>query len=181
MAEYSIFPEDLLDTEPQTREDHRWWVAYTKVRQEKCLATELWRREIPFYLPLIRRNHVYRGRRLTSEVPLFGSYLFLCCTDAQRVRTLTTNRIAQLLEVPDGAQLQRELAGVRRLVESGVPLTVEGRLQPGDRIRVRHGSFAGLEGYVERRGRETRLVVAITFLQRGLSVEIDDYMVERIG
>ena len=64
------------------------------------------------------------------------------------------------------------------MIESKIPLTIEARLKPGQRVRVKHGSFAGLEGIVESRCRQTRLVIGVMFLQQGISIEIDDYMLE---
>ena len=84
-----------------------------------------------FYLPLIERRHVYKGRRLRSQEPLFGSYVFLFTDPRERVQSLATNRIAQSLPVLDGPQLYDDLVQIRRLIEADVPLTVESRLRPG--------------------------------------------------
>jgi len=43
---------------------------------------------------------------------------------------------------------------------------------------VKAGPFAGLEGTVVVRRGETRLLVAVNFLQQGASVEIDDFVLE---
>ena len=51
---------------------------------------------------------------------------------------------------------------------------------PGDRVRVRRGPLAGVEGTVlTRRGRK-RLLVSVDFLQQGASVEIEDFLLEPI-
>ena len=65
-------------------------------------------------------------------------------------------------------------------VLSDAPLTVERRLVPGNRVRVRHGPLAGIEGVVLTRRGNTQLLVAVNFLQQGASVEIDDYVLEPI-
>ena len=44
-----------------------------KSRQEKSLARQLLGMEVPFYLPLIPKTTLIRGRRFTSQIPLFGS------------------------------------------------------------------------------------------------------------
>ncbi len=64
---------------------------------------------------------------------------------------------------------------------SGAPLTIERRLSPGDRVRVRSGPLAGVEGTVLRRQGATRLVVAVNLLQQGASVDIDDCLLEPVG
>ena len=75
----------------------------------------------------------------------------------------------------------RDLRQVQQLISSEAPLTVESRLEVGQRVRVRHGSFANLEGTVLMRRGETRLVISVEFLQQGASIAIDDFMLEPIG
>jgi transcriptional antiterminator RfaH len=159
----------------------RWWVAQTKPRQEKSLARELVSRCVPFYLPQIQKTSVVRGRRRTSFIPLFSGYLFLFGEDSERQAVLTTNRIVRLLEVNDPLELSRQLWQVSRLVDMGAPLTVEARLQPGDRVRVKSGALAGVEGTVLARRRKCRLIVAVELIRQGVSVEIDDHILESIG
>ena len=59
------------------------------------------------------------------------------------------------------------------------PVTLEARLKRGDRVRVIHGALAGVEGVVAER-HQCRIVVAVNVIQQGVSVEIDDYLLERI-
>lgn len=47
----------------------------------------------------------------------------------------------------------------------------------GQRIRVNHGCFTGLEGILIERKSTWRLVVSVTLLQRSVSVEIDHHLV----
>jgi transcriptional antiterminator RfaH len=176
--EPNIHPETLLDAAPAEAADRRWLAIYTKVRQEKSLARELLKYRIPFYLPLVRKISVSRGRKRTSLVPLFGGYIFLFASEEERVRALTTNRISRILAVEDPEQLVFDLRQLRQLIAAGTPLTVESRLGPGRQVRVRQGAFAGLEGTVLKRRGQTRLLVSINFLQQGASVEIDDFMLD---
>ncbi len=158
--------------------DRRWWAVYTKSRQEKSLARHLIGHQVPFYLPLIPKDNIIRGRRVRSHIPLFGGYLFLFGTEAERVTTLTTNRISRILPVVDQEQLRRDLANVQTLIERGVALSVEQRLAVGTPVRIKNGSLRGLEGMVVKRHGKTRLLVAVTYLQQGVSVEIDDCALE---
>ncbi len=176
----SLFPETLLDGILDDCESRQWWVLYTKPRHEKAVARQLLGYEIPFYLPLVEKNAVRRGRRVRTFVPLFSGYVFLYGSEEERVLSLTTNHISRVLTVPDPDGLRADLRQVRQLIAAKEPLTVESRLAPGDRVRVRCGPMEGIEGAVlSRRGR-LRLLVAINFLQQGASVEIDDFMLEPI-
>ena len=174
--EPSLFPENLLDAAPSETAGRRWLALYTKARQEKSLARELLKYRVPFYLPLVRKTNVSRGRKRTSLAPLFGGYLFLYGSEEERVRSLTTNRVSRILTVEDPEQLVFDLRQLRQLIAANAPLTVESRMGPGQRVRVRQGAFGGLEGTVLKRRGETRLLVSINFLQQGASVEIDDFL-----
>ena len=179
-AETTLYPEMLLDPAGPRTSDRQWMAVYTKARQEKALARDLLHSEIPFYLPVVKRTSLYRGRQRARYLPLFSGYLFLYGSEAERIGSLTTNHISRVLPVPDAEELVRELRNLRQLIEAKAPLTVESRLAPGRRVRVRQGPFAGIEGTVLVRRGETRLLVSINFLQQGASVEIDDFQLEPI-
>ena len=176
-----FFPETLLEDTIDDGGDRRWWVRYTKARHEKALARQLMGYEIPFCLPLVDKTSACRGRRIHTLVPLFPGYVFLFGSDEERIVSLTTNHISRVLDVPDPEGLRADLRQVRQLIEAKVPLTPESRLAPGDRVRVRSGPMAGIEGTVLDRRGCVRLVVAINFLQQGASVEIEDFMLEPIN
>jgi len=183
--ETSVYPDHLLTAPPylcggpvpddeNDGSERRWWAVYTKSRQEKALARHLVGHDVPFYLPLIPKDNIIRSRRVRSHIPLFGGYMFLFGNEQERVTTLTTNRISRILPVQDQERLRHELANIQALIERDAPLAVERRLETGDLVRIKNGSLKGLEGVVVRRHGKTRLLVAVTYLQQGVSVEIDD-------
>jgi transcriptional antiterminator RfaH len=177
-AETSLHPDNLL-TELSTEESaRRWWAVYTKARQEKAFARQLLSLNIPFYLPLVGKDNLIRGRRVRSHIPLFGGYVFLFGDENERVKSLTTNRISTLLPVDRQDQLRHDLLQVAKLIQMDAPLTVEKRLSAGDHVRIRRGPMEGLEGTVISRRGKMRLLVAVTMLQQGVSVEIDDFLLE---
>ena len=177
--ERNLLPDDLLESH-FTGEDRRWWAAYTKARQEKALARDLVRYEVPFYLPLIAKTSLISGRRVESQMPLFSGYLFLFASEEERVRTLSTNRISQLVAVHDQARLQRDLRHLKNLIATNATIVVEDQLLPGRRVRVTSGPFLGIEGTIAARRAGFRLIVDVSFLQQGVSVEIDELLVEPI-
>jgi transcription antitermination factor NusG len=82
--------------------------------------------------------------------------------------------------VEDAEQLVADLRQIKRLIDSDAPLTIERRLSPGQRVRIKQGSLMGMEGTVLVRRGETRLLVCINFLQQGASIEVHDYLLERL-
>ena len=159
-------------------QERGWWVLYTKARQEKAVARELLGYEIPFYLPLVKKTMVYRRRRIVASIPLFAGYVFLYGSERERHRAWTTNRLSRVLTVADPDQLWCDLRQLRRLIAAGAPLTLESRLAPGNRVRVRRGPLVDMEGTVLSRRGQTRLMISVNFLQQGASVEIDDFLLE---
>ncbi|MFO7907620.1 MAG: antitermination protein NusG [Pirellulaceae bacterium] len=181
--ETSVFPAELLrSTEFEAGNPHRrWWAIFTKARNEKALARDLLGFGIPYYLPLVPRKNLVRRRVVHSHIPLFTGYVFLFGSEQERVQSLKTNRVCAVLDVEDQQHLRSDLSQVQQLVESGAPLTVEQRLKPGQPVRIKRGPFVGIEGVITQRRRGQQcLLVAVDFLQCGVSVEVDDFMVEPI-
>lgn len=181
--EADIFPGNLLD-EDYTSEiaQSGWWALYTLARREKDLMRRLRGLEIRHFGPMVtKRGKTPRGRVFTSRVPLFPGYVFLCGSEMDRHRAMGTHCVSQCLPVGDPGELIRDLRQIRRLLQSGVALTPEAKLEPGMQVRIRRGPLAGLEGTVVKRHGGDRLVLAVHFLQRGASVLLEDFEVERIG
>ena len=174
------FPDDLLDSTLAT--ESRWWLMYTKSRQEKVLMRHLRQLEIAHYGPQIeQRKRSPAGRIRTSYTPLFANYVFLCGTDDSRYHAICTGCIQKVTEITDVDILLADLIQIRDLVSMGVPMTIEGRLAPGQMVRVKNGPFGGFEGTVIRRDQETRLLVSVRFMDQGVSVKLDDCQLEPIG
>lgn len=180
-AEPNIFPQELLTAEHHESAPTSWWVLHTKPRQEKAVARELLARETPFYLPLMVSTSLIRGRRMEAYVPLFSGYVFMLGTEEHRFNALKTNRLANLLPVTDGEQLRCDLAQIQQLIATRSFVTLEQRIGPGRRVRVKSGSLKGLEGIVTERRKKRHLIVVVRFLQQGASVELEDWQLEPIN
>jgi transcription antitermination factor NusG len=177
-SELDLFPPELLE-QPALGATSQWWAMYTRARREKELMRRLRALEIGFYAPLVtKRTRSPGGRTRASHVPLFASYVFVLGSEEERQRALTTNCISRCIEVPDSARLVHDLRQVRQLIALDAPLTLEARIEPGRRVRVRSGPMTGLEGLVVKRRGKDWLVVAVEFLGQGASVLLEDFQVE---
>ena len=174
-----VYPNDLFTPSvEQETASHQWWVLHTRQRAEKTLARHLWQHGIPFFLPLFQRERPFRGRVVTSHLPLFPGYVFLLGDQQARLQALMTNTVVQTLTVNDQRELHTDLSRVYSLMASGTGLAPEDRLQPGTWVQITQGPLAGLEGQILRRGKRLKFVIEVHFLQRGASVEIDRWMIE---
>jgi transcription antitermination factor NusG len=160
--------------------NYEWWLAHTRPRQEKLLAAALLPRRVPYYLPLVTRKSLSRGRTRVARIPLFPGYVFVYGGDEERAQVLKTNRVPGIRLVSDGESLRADLLRFAELIASGAPLVPEARLVTGNRVRVKAGPFRGQEGVVLRRNGKTRLLIAVNYLQRGASLQVDDCMLEYV-
>jgi transcriptional antiterminator RfaH len=173
-AEPRAFP-DTLFTDPSALAGGQWWVLYTRSRMEKSLARQLRAKEIPFYLPLYEQTWRANGRKRASYLPLFPGYVFLHGDGEARVAALETNLLCSTIPVVDQQRLFEDLSRVERVLGGLVPVTPEEALPPGTPVEVAAGPFQGLRGTVVRRDGQTRLVVEVEFLRRGVSIEVDEW------
>ena len=106
---------------------------------------------------------------------MFPGYLF-CRMDIQhRLPVLTTPGVDSILGVGGAPSPLEELemAAIQRLAEPGSSPVPWPYLREGDLVRVHHGPFIGIEGFVLRADGKDRLVLSLHLLQRSVAVEID--------
>jgi transcription antitermination factor NusG len=177
-----IAPDDLLDP-PLSLEaaPASWWVLHTRPRAEKSLARQCLARNLSFFLPLYLRQWRSQGRLLRSYMPLFPGYIFLHGDAQTRLQALKTNQVVHTLAVTDSDQLRADLTRVHRMMQAGMLLAPEERLQPGAAVEVVAGPLAGMEGKILRRGKELRFFVEVRLLQCGVSVEVEGWMIRPLN
>lgn len=180
--EDDLFPADFLENESLLGDESKsWWCVYTMSRKEKELMRRLAKLEVAHYGPVIpKRYRSPNGRLRTSYIPLFPNYVFMFGDEQSRHAALTTNCISKCNKVEEGDALLQNLRQIKAVIDTGVPLTPEGRLEEGDRVRVKSGAFAGYEGTVIRKEGKTRFLLTVQYLNQGVSVEMDEGLLEVI-
>lgn len=174
LEEAAFLQDDTLSS-PGT-----WMVLQTRARQEKAIARQLTARRSRFVLPLVPRVTLIRGRKFTSQVPLFPGYIFLCGQREEAFHTITTKRVCRIIDVPDQQTFLHELSQIMTALQAGAPLDLHPFAVEGRRCRIIRGPFMGLEGVVIQRKSMMRLVLQIGILGRGAALEIDADFLEPI-
>ena len=160
--------------------DGLWWVAHCKARNEKALAWFLAKQEITYFLPLREKLTVRKGRRYKALLPLFSGYVFFNGNEDTRYTALTSNRIAQVIEVVDQLKLVHELTQIHSALSKGAPLDPHPHLKEGDLCRVIAGSFVGTEGFLLQKKNLTKLVLQVDILGQAAAMEINADLLEPI-
>ena len=176
-----VYPEDLLSNgAPGEDASANWWVLHTKPRAEKSLARKCLTGGIPFFLPQYEKRRRITGQMRSAYLPLFPGYLFLRGDDDARLAALKTNLVVTSLTVPDQAQLHGDLLRLYRLISAGAALTPEDKLSPGMWVEIMSGPLLGLTGKIVRRGGNSRFVVEVQFIQRGVSANLESWTIRPI-
>jgi len=169
-----LFPDcDVLKTQSDP-----WWIAHTKSRSEKVFAWDLRNRQIPYFLPMVLRVRVSGGRKRKVMAPLFPGYVFFCGNDEARYKAMTTNRLCQTIEVREQEILLGELTFIERALVSKALLDPYPYAAVGRRCRIKSGPFMDLEGVVIQRSKATRIVLQVSILGQGASMEIEPELLE---
>jgi transcription antitermination factor NusG len=173
-------PVTLL--EQQQLNEEAWWLFYTRSRQEKQLMRRLRDLDVKHYAPQIpQRKRSAAGRMRTTYAPLFNNYVFMCGPEDHRYKAVCTGCIVKYEPITNTAQFIADLKQIHWLVNTGAPLTIESRMEPGEVVRGRSGAFSGYERIVIRRDQETRLLVSVQFMDQGASVRLEDCQLESIA
>ena len=159
-----------------------WYALYARSRHEKFVDTELRKKGIETFLPLRKIKRHWSDRVKLIEEPIFSGYLFVHTALRDRLEILKTKGSVRLVgfnstpvPVPE-----RDLESVRRFVEEEIALDPFPYLAEGNRVYVRSGPFKGIEGFIVRKNKQTRLVVSLDLLFQSVSVEIDEALVEKV-
>jgi transcription antitermination factor NusG len=170
--EPDVFPPDLFDSgRPEP-----WLVAHVRSRQEKVLARYLRAMEIPHYVPQREKKVRRSGRLFVSYLPLFPGYVFFRPSGMERSVAWESGVVVRLIDAPDPARLQMELAQLERLQRSGATLVPYAALCPGEPVRVVDGPFEDYVGVVLRDRGAERLLVSVSLLRKTVAVEFEREM-----
>lgn len=151
---------------------------HTRTNQEKPLARDLAARGIHHFLPLVPSVR-YRGKKkVKTDWPLFPGYLFLRGTTEDAYAADRGGRVANIIAVADQKRLVWELTNLARAIEHGVPLDPYPYLKKGIGVEITSGPLRGLQGLVESRASNDRLILAVDMLGQGVCVELHGAAVE---
>lgn len=158
----------------------RWYVAYTKARHEKKVATHLELKRVEVFLPLYETTHFWNGRRAALRLPLFPGYVFVRTSLQDRLRVLEAPGLIQLISsrgtpiaLPDD-----EVERLRTCVSLGFEPEPVPYLHAGDMVRIIDGPLEGWKGRVLRNDGETRFVLSIDMIMRSVAVKVEAYRLE---
>jgi transcription antitermination factor NusG len=176
-------PSDSIVTTESHVSDSSWYALYTRHQHEKMVDQVLTNKGFDTFLPLYATTHNWKDRTKALTLPLFPCYVFLKGGIERRLQILTTPGIHGLVSsagqpaaIPD-----IEIEAIRRVVESGARVESHPYLKCGNRVRVKSGPLAGIEGILVRKKNITRLVLSVEILGTAAAIEVAAFQVEPIN
>ncbi|HEX3377986.1 MAG TPA: UpxY family transcription antiterminator, partial [Candidatus Acidoferrales bacterium] len=133
-------------------EKSAWYAIYAKHQHEKSAADLLTTKGFEILLPMYQSVRRWKDRKKSISLPLFPCYLFVQTDLSRKVEILRTPGVFWLVEsggcacaIPDA-----DIEAINKMVQSPERIAPHPDLKAGERVRVREGSFEGLEGILTR-------------------------------
>ncbi|MFZ3091833.1 MAG: UpxY family transcription antiterminator [Nitrospirota bacterium] len=162
-----------------------WYAIYVKSRHEFNVFERLSSANIDAFLPTVERLSKWKDRKKMVSFPLFPGYLFVHVNKSYNniLTVLKTNGVVRFLgisprepePIPD-----EQIISLKRVVESKEFLDPYPYLKEGQKVRIKRGSLAGIEGLLIEKAGQHSLIISVDILQQGVSLKIDAAEVESI-
>jgi transcription antitermination factor NusG len=168
--------------DPELSGERRWFAVYTTCRHEKRVAHHLVQRDIEHFLPIYRTQHKWKdGSRVMVDLPLFPGYVFVRIDARKRVGVLEVPGVISMIgtgsrpaALPD-FEVEALRAGLDPMRAEPHPL-----LTVGQRVRIKSGALAGVEGIVIRKKSGFRVVLTLSLLMQSIAIEVNGDDVELV-
>jgi transcriptional antiterminator RfaH len=151
-----------------------WHVLHVRSNYEKWVAQHLIVRSVEHYLPLYRERVKWTDRTVLTERPLFSGYVFARFAPNARITVISTPGVVRSLGDDEGCLVScAELDRIREGLSSGLLLRPHPCASVGQRVRVRDGIFAGVEGMVTEFRQQCKVIISLAAVRQCFSLELE--------
>src|SRR4051812_35198409 len=165
-------PSGPTEGERDIYRDKFWFAIAVKPRYEQVIASALQAKDLQAFVPVYKARRRWSDRVKEVKLPLFPGYVFGHFAWNQRNVTCTLPgfiRVVTFGERPTPID-DREIQTLRQIADAGGLVEPYPFLREGQRVRIKKGALAGIEGILVTGGGAPRLAVSITLLQRSVAV-----------
>src|SRR5262245_499821 len=159
-----------------------WHALYVRHQHEKSIALTLTKSGFDAFVPVYTAVRNWRDRTARVSLPLFPSYVFLHGGLNAKSKILSIPGVCSIVMSGKRAAAipAPEIEAIRKAAHSSLQVEPHPFLREGDRIRIRSGQLAGVQGILLRRKSSLRLILSADLLERSIAVEVDARDVETI-
>jgi transcription antitermination factor NusG len=176
-------PSDNCNRIVSTSGASNWYALFTRYQHEKPVALALSSKNYEVYLPLCNSTRQWQDRSKQLWLPLFPSYVFIRGGMDRPLQIVSTPGVIHVVRFGGRPAIvsEEQLDAVRKILGSHAVVEPHPYLACGDRVRVKSGAMAGLEGILIRKKKIVQLVISMQMLGRSAAVEVEISNVERVG
>jgi transcriptional antiterminator NusG len=163
----------------------RWFVVHVKARHEFKVCERLLNAGVEVFLPAVERLSRWMDRNKLILFPLFPCYLFvhIAKNHDDKLTVLKTKGVVRILSTipgdPDPVP-DEQIISLKRIVETKANVDPYPYLQEGQRVRIKQGPLAGVEGLLVEKAGQHKLVLSVDILCQSTSVTIQAGDVETV-
>ena len=158
-----------------------WYALRTKHQHEKSVTNVLAEKGFEVLCPTYAEVHRWKDRKKEVTLPLFPGYLFFANGLERKVDLLSTPGACAIVSFGNTPALvpQSEIEAIQLAMLSSRVLGPHPFLKEGDKVRLRSGPLAGIEGILQKWKDGYRLVLSIELLGRSVAVEVEQSDIHR--
>lgn len=163
----------------------RWYLIYTKPRQEWCALQNLEQQGYVCYVPVLPVEKVRQRRIEVANEPLFPRYLFARVDSGDGrgwgpIRfTRGVSRVVGFGSEP--VQIDDRLIERLRAQEEALGGGTRPLFHAGDRVCLVGGAFAGIEGVYQMTDGDSRVIVLIEMLSKQVQLCVEPAALRKVG
>jgi transcription antitermination factor NusG len=152
-----------------------WFAIHTASNHEKSVAQRLRAKDVETFLPLYSVTKRWKNRtKVKVELPLFAGYVFARIGPSEKLRVIEVPMVYSIVgtrgnptALPD-TEIESLRAGL--VCREAHPFP---HAKVGNRVRLRSGPLAGLEGIVVRLYGGLSVVLTIEMIQKSVAVHVE--------
>ncbi len=163
----------------------QWFAVHVKSRHEFPVAERLAGSGVEAFLPAVERLSRWKDRNKLIRFPLFPGYLFVRVdnTRSALLTVLKTKGVVRVLGNAPGEPEpvpEEQILSLKTILESeaGAALDPYPYLQEGQRVRIKRGPLAGVEGMLVEKAGQHKLVLSVDILRQSTALTIGASEVE---
>jgi transcriptional antiterminator RfaH len=146
----------------------KWYLLYTKPRQEKLALQHLQNQAYEVYLPLIQVEKIRQGARCLVEEALFPRYLFVQLDEVGSqswAPIRSTVGVSQLVKFGHRfAEVSQDL--VSWVQDQAKVMKLAPEIKQGDLVTITEGPFRGIEAIFKTYDGERRSILLLNLLAK---------------
>lgn len=173
-----------MDIQSDSKNNLNWYALHTRSHFEQKVYDSLCGKSIEAFLPRIQIMSRRKDRHKKLLVPMLPGYIFVRSDlkPEEHIKILKTVGIVRMVGFQGKPVPANEAEVSSLMILDGTDRTVQNRayMKKGDLVTIMEGPLKGLIGFYVRHKEKGKVVVSIELLHRSLSVEIEDWALEKV-